>query len=69
MGRKKGEKHNAILDKGTYTPQEEIEICEKCPYPLPKCGANGCAHFRKEKAKILEERQDKRRLRGKRVTT
>lgn len=51
----------------TLTPKNEIEICEKCPHPKPICGANGCEHFREQKAKILEARGDKRRLRGKRV--
>lgn len=66
MGRKKGGENKVFSDKGTYTPPEEIEICERCPYPLPKCGANGCAHFKQEKAKILEARGDKRRLRRRR---
>ena len=49
----------------TYTPPEEIDICEHCPYPKPICGANGCAHFREIKAKQLAQRGDKRQLRGK----
>lgn len=49
----------------TITPKNEIEICEKCPYPLPICGANGCAHFKIEKAKLLALRRDKRQSCGK----
>lgn len=50
----------------TYVSKDEAEICEKCPYPKPKCGANGCEHFRNLKAKLLQRRGDKRRLRRKR---
>lgn len=49
----------------TATPQVEIDICESCPYPLPNCGANGCEHFKAQKAQILAARGDKRQLRGK----
>ena len=49
----------------TLTPKSEVEICEKCPYPQPKCGANGCKHFKQIKSNILKARGDKRRLRGK----
>lgn len=40
----------------THTPQEEIEICEKCPYPKPKCGANGCDYFISKKKRLAEEK-------------
>lgn len=49
----------------TSTPQEEIEICENCPYPWPICGDGGCKHFKKIKSVLLEKRNDRRRLRGK----
>ena len=51
----------------TLTPKSEVEICEHCPHPKPVCGANGCQHFKERKAKLLEERGDRRRLRGKRT--
>jgi hypothetical protein len=51
----------------TLTPKSEIEICEKCPYPQPICKSKGCEYFRQAKAKILEERNDKRRLGGKTI--
>lgn len=48
-----------------HTPKNEIEVCRACPYPEPKCGANGCEHFKRLKAEFLKAKGDRRRLRGK----
>ena len=40
----------------TKTPQEEIDICEHCPYPLPRCGDKGCVYFRERKAEFRKKR-------------
>ena len=41
----------------TKTPQEEIEICEKCPHPYPKCGDCGCSYFRRKKAELKNKKK------------
>ena len=51
----------------TYTPPELIDVCEKCPYPEPKCGQDGCAHFREKRAEYLAKRNDKCRKRKERL--
>lgn len=45
----------------TKTPQEEIELCEHCPYPRPICGDKGCTYFRKRKAELRKNVWRKRR--------
>ena len=40
----------------TYTAKEEIEICEHCPYPLPKCRDYGCKYFLDKKAELKKKR-------------
>ena len=45
-----------------FTPQDEIDICEKhCPHPTEpnKCGNFGCDFYRREKAKLLKLRRAK----------
>ena len=44
----------------TKTPQEEIEICEHCPYPRPICGDDGCGHFKMIKAALLKARRKRK---------
>lgn len=58
--RKHERKYDSYL---TYTPPEEVAICEHCPYPKPKCGEKGCKHFQEKKAAILAKKNDKRRFR------
>lgn len=41
----------------TFTPQEEIDICEHCPYPRPKCRDKGCDYFISEKRRIAQEKK------------
>ena len=48
-----------------HTPKDEVEICEHCPYPLPRCKTNGCAYFKEKKAALLEEKRRARELRKK----
>ena len=45
--------------------KDEVEICEHCPYPLPRCKTNGCAYFKEKKAALLEEKRRARELRKK----
>ena len=40
----------------TYTAKGEIEICEHCPYPLPKCRDYGCKYFLDKKAELKKKR-------------
>ena len=35
--------------------KEEAEICQKCPYPKPKCGDWGCAYYRDKMQEIKEK--------------
>ena len=43
----------------TITPQKEIEICENCPYPSPRCGEFGCSYFRTKKRKLKNKESEK----------
>jgi hypothetical protein len=42
----------------TWTCQEEIKICEQCPYKEPICGDKGCEHFKKQKRIIEQNRKE-----------
>lgn len=43
----------------TKTPQEEIDICEACPFPKPKCKDKGCDWFIEQKRKLKEKEEKK----------
>ena len=40
---------------GTYitkTSQALVDICLNCPYPRPKCGADGCVHYKQKRQEL-----------------
>ena len=40
----------------TKTPPELAQICtDRCPYPAPRCKANGCEYFRAERQRLVNE--------------
>ena len=59
-------KYKKVDEYITYTPPEEIAICEDCPYPTAQCGDRGCRHFLSAK-KALEEKRRKEKQNGGKV--